>query len=205
MTTIPAYSIGGITRPELHLDPAGNIILDPAAQAFAGTYGLKALYLGCPPNTPWPPVSGSLASPVDTNAAANSVVEGAPANTPVNITAQTTSLLGAPVTYSLTSDSSGGGFKINATTGVVSVADQSKVDFESSAGHAYSITVQASDGTFTSSQAFTIGVSDAAPATPTDSNSGAANTVAEGAIAGTLVGITVSAPDINGAARSPIR
>ena len=51
MTTIPAYSIGGITRPELFLDPNGNIVLDPAAQSFADQYGLKALYLGCPPGT----------------------------------------------------------------------------------------------------------------------------------------------------------
>jgi len=199
MTTIPAYTIGGITRPELHLDPAGNIILDPAAQGFADTYGMKALYLGCPPSTPWPPVPGFLSPPVDTNAAANSVAEGAPANTSANITAHSTSLLGLPVTYSLTSDSSGGGFKINATTGVVSVADSSKIDFESSAGHAYSITVRASDGIFTSSQSFTVGVSDVVPTTPTDSNA-TANGVAEGAAAGTLVGITVSSTDVNGPA-----
>jgi len=72
MTTIPAYTIGGITRPELFLDPNGNIILTPAAQVFADQYGLKALYLGLPPSTPWPPVFGFLMStPVDTNPAAN--------------------------------------------------------------------------------------------------------------------------------------
>jgi len=31
MATIPAYSINGFTRPELHTDSAGNIILDPVA------------------------------------------------------------------------------------------------------------------------------------------------------------------------------
>ena len=59
MTTIPAFTIGGITRPELFLDPNGNIVLTPDAQAFAGQYGLKALYLGVPPGTPYPPVPGS--------------------------------------------------------------------------------------------------------------------------------------------------
>ncbi len=49
MSTIPAFTFGGITRPALTLDPSGNIILDPAAQAFVDTYGTKALYAGCPP------------------------------------------------------------------------------------------------------------------------------------------------------------
>src|SRR5439155_259851 len=96
-----------------------------------------------------------------------------------------------------TGDTSGGGFKINPTTGVVTIADPSKIDFESAAGHSYSITVQASDGTLTSSQSFTIGVSDVAPSTPTDSNV-ATNTVAEGAATGTMVGITASSTDVNG-------
>src|SRR2546427_8126374 len=59
--------------------------------------------------------------------------------------------------------------------------------------------VQASDGTLSSTQTFSIAVSDVAPSTPTDSNA-AANTVAEGASAGTLVGITASSTDVNGTA-----
>ena len=103
--------------------------------------------------------------------------------------------------YSLSADSSGGGFTINSTTGVVTVADASKIDYESAAGHAYTITAQASDGTLTSSQTFTIAVGDVAPSTPVDSNA-AANSVAEGAAAGTSVGITASASDVNGPAVS---
>src|SRR5258708_6086527 len=155
---IPAFTIGGITRPALHLDGSGNIVLDDAASAFAAEFGLKALYLGCPPGTPYPPVAGSLSAPVDANAATNSVFEGAAANTPVNITVSSTSGTGNPVTYSLTGDTSGGGFQINPITGVVSVADGTKIDFETSPGHAYTITVQASDGILTSTQSFTIGV-----------------------------------------------
>ncbi|KJC57360.1 hypothetical protein UP10_30410 [Bradyrhizobium sp. LTSPM299] len=197
MTTIPAYTIGGLTRPELHLDSAGNIVLDGAATAFAAQYGLQYLYLGCPPGTPWPPVSASLSTPLDTNSAANSVLEGAAANTAVNLTVSATSSAGNPVTYSLTGDSSGGGFKIDATTGVVTVADPTKIDFESSAGHAYTVTVLANDGILTSWQNFTIAVNDVAPVAPTDSNA-AANTIAEGAAAGTLVGITAHSTDVNG-------
>ncbi|WP_050419880.1 cadherin repeat domain-containing protein [Bradyrhizobium tropiciagri] len=196
MTTIPAYTIGGLTRPELHLDPSGNIVLDPAAQAFANTYGLQYLYLGCPPGTPWPPVSGFLAPPTDTNSGANTVVEGAALNTSVGVTAHSDSLIGLPVTYTLTSDSSHGGFKVDPNTGVVTVADPTKVDFESSGG-SYVVNVQATDGIFVSSQSFVIAVSNAPPSTPTDSNA-TANAVNEGAAVNTLVGITASSADVNG-------
>ena len=118
--------------------------------------------------------------------------------TVVGLTAFSTDVNGPPVTYSLTGDTSGGGFTINATTGVVTVADSTKIDFETAAGHAYTVTVQSSDGQGgVSSQTFSIGVSDVAPSAPVDSDAGA-NTVAEGAAAGSTVGITASATDING-------
>jgi hypothetical protein len=138
-------------------------------------------------------------APVDSNAAANTVLEGAANGTAVGITASSTDVNGGAITYSLAGDTSGGGFTINATTGVVTVADGSKIDFESAPGHAYTVTVQSSDGTLTSSQAFTINVGDVAMTTPVDSN-GAANSVAEGAAAGTTVGITASASDPSGPA-----
>ena len=195
--TAPPFTIGGITRPELFFDANGNIVLTPDAAAFAATYGIKALYFGLPPNTPFPPVADSLSAISDANANANSVAEGAAVNTPVNITVSASSTAGNPVTYSLSADSSGGGFKIDASTGVVTVADPAKIDFETSPGHAYSITAQASDGILTTSQTFSIGVSDVAPSTPADADA-APNVVAEGAAAGTLVGITASATDVNG-------
>lgn len=52
----PAFSVGGLTRPELHFDAGGDIILDANASAFAATYGLEYLYLGLPAGTPYPPV-----------------------------------------------------------------------------------------------------------------------------------------------------
>ncbi len=197
MSTIPAFTFGGLTRPELQLDPSGNIVLDPAAQAFMGTYGTKALYAGCPPGTPFPPVLDLLTTPVDNNAAANSVAEGAAVNTLVGITASSHSLLPLAITYSLSADSSSGGFKIDPSTGVVSVANSGKIDYESAPGHAYTITVQATDGIFTTSQNFTINVGDVAPSAPTDTNA-ATNTVVEGAANGTVVGVTAHSTDING-------
>jgi len=50
MSTIAAYTIGGITVPELFLDPTGNRS-DPDAQA-SGSLGIGALYGGCRPASP---------------------------------------------------------------------------------------------------------------------------------------------------------
>ncbi|QOZ27723.1 calcium-binding protein [Bradyrhizobium sp. CCBAU 51753] len=53
---LPAFTINGFTRPELHLDSTGHILLDATAAAFAGQFGLEYLYLGAPSGTPFPPV-----------------------------------------------------------------------------------------------------------------------------------------------------
>jgi hypothetical protein len=165
-STAPAYTFGGITRPALNFDANGNIILDPPAAQFAAEYGIKALYMGLPASTPYPPigkpppppVTDSLSAPTDINAAANTVAEGAAVNTPVHLTASAHSGIGAPVTYFLIGDSSHGGFKINAATGVVSVANPAKLNYVTAPNHAYTVTVEASDGTLTSSHAFKIAV-----------------------------------------------
>jgi hypothetical protein len=52
----PAFTVGGLTRPELHLDASGDIILDAQAAAAAAAYGTKFLYAGLPDTTPYPPV-----------------------------------------------------------------------------------------------------------------------------------------------------
>jgi Ca2+-binding RTX toxin-like protein len=99
------------------------------------------------------------------------------------------------VTYGLT-DSAGGRFQIDATTGVVTIADGALLNFEQQSSHA--ITVQASgQGGPIGSQTFTISVTNAPPSAPADNN-GALNTVAEGASNGTAVGIAASAADPNG-------
>ena len=73
-------------------------------------------------------------TPVDSDAATNTVAEGAAAGTTVGVTASSSDINGPAVTYSLTGDTSGGGFTINSTTGVVTVADPSKIDYESDGG-----------------------------------------------------------------------
>src|SRR6202035_2886805 len=110
-------------------------------------------------------------APVDANGATNTVAEAAAANTLVGITASSTDATNDPApTYSLTGDTSGGGFQINSTTGVVAVGDPTKVDYESSgAGHSYTITVQASDGVATNSSNFSIAVTDVAAVANADS------------------------------------
>jgi VCBS repeat-containing protein len=94
-------------------------------------------------------------TPTDSNISANSVTEGALNGALVGITALATDPAGGAVTYSL-SDSAGGRFAINSSTGVVSVANGALIDFEVATSHA--ITVQASDGVLASSQSFTIAV-----------------------------------------------
>ena len=90
-----------------------------------------------------------------------------PIGTTVGVTASSTDVNGPAVTYSLTGDTSGGGFTINAATGVVTVADGTKINYATAPGHAYTVTVQASDGTLTSSQGFNIAVTAADTTPPT--------------------------------------
>ncbi len=130
----------------------------------------------------------------------NTVIEGAANGTTVGVTASSTDVNGPAVTYSLTGDTSGGGFTINATTGVVTVADSTKIDFESTApSHTYTVTATASDGTDASSQTFTINVTDAPPSTPVDSD-GTINQISQNAPNGTYTGLTASSTDVNGPA-----
>src|SRR5262249_49735137 len=129
----------------------------------------------------------------DSNGAANTVSEGAANGDTVGITAHSTDPGGETVAYSLTNDA-GGSFTIDSSSGVVTVADSSKlVDLGATA----SITVKAAeadDGGGAVTQDFTINVTEVALNTITDANS-ADNTVTETAANGTAVGITASSSD----------
>ncbi len=130
----------------------------------------------------------------DTNATANAVDENVAVGTTVGITASATDADGTDdVTYSL-SDDAGGLFAIDANTGVVTVAGA--IDRETAASYDIEVTATSDDGS-TSTQTYTINVNDIDEfdvSTPTDSNA-SANTVAENAANGTVVGITASASD----------
>src|SRR5206468_378337 len=128
-------------------------------------------------------------TPVDSNAAANTVAEGAVVGTTVGITASARNSNRLTSTHDQTAYTSCGGFTINASTGVITVADSSKIDYESAPGHAYTVSAHPSDlHSFPTRRSSDL-VTDVAPSTPVDSNA-AANTVAEGAVVGTTVGIT---------------
>lgn len=98
-------------------------------------------------------------TPVDSDPAPNEVVEKAPTGTYVGLTAYSTDPEGGTITYSLTSDSSGGGFQIDPVTGRVTVDDGNKILYNANPSHTYQVTVQATatDG-LTASQTFAIAV-----------------------------------------------
>ena len=135
--------------------------------------------------------------PVDSDATATSVPENAANGTMVGLTASSSDPDGTAVSYSL-SDDAGGRFAIHASSGVVTVLDGSLLDYETTTSHA--ITVVASDGSLSSSQTFSISltnVDDHAPSAPTDGNA-AANSVAENSANGTPVGVTAVSTDADG-------
>ena len=193
-----SVDVSGWTLSGLTVTPtaATNFVLSIAATEKDAEGNLSTTTTGTEAVTVTSGVNHAPSQPVDSNAAANSVSEGAANGTVVGITAASSDIDGNTVTYSLTNNA-GGRFAINASTGVVTVANSALLDYESAPGHAYSITVQASDGTLTSSQTFSIAVTDVAPLTPTDSNA-ATNTISEGAANGTVVGITAASSDVNG-------
>ena len=132
----------------------------------------------------------------DANPAADTVVENAVNGATVGLTVQgSDGDVGATITkYELT-DNAGGRFAINATTGVVTVADGSKLDYEAATSHNITVKVTSSDGS-TNTQVFTINLSNVNDngVTITDANS-AANQVNENATNGTTVGLTVLGVD----------
>ncbi|RDC63171.1 lectin-like domain-containing protein [Adhaeribacter pallidiroseus] len=106
-------------------------------------------------------VNEAPTTPTDNNPAINTIAENATNGTTVGITAQATDP-DAPttLTYSL-SDNAGGRFTINPTSGVVTVADGTLLNFENATSH--NITVRVTDnGTPTAftEQIFTIAVTD---------------------------------------------
>jgi hypothetical protein len=103
---------------------------------------------------------------------------------------------GEALSYSLTNNA-GGAFAISSSTGAVTVANASLIE-----PGTYTITVQAAeadDGSGAATQSVTLTVSEASLTAITNTGSGT-NTVAEGAPAGTTVGITAHSTDPGGEA-----
>ena len=107
----------------------------------------------------------------DTDDAADAVAENAAAGAVVGIAASAfdADATGNLVTYSLTNDA-GGRFAINASTGVVTVANGALLDFETASSHQITVLATSADNS-SSSRTFTIGVSDVVEAI-TNGNAG---------------------------------
>ena len=139
----------------------------------------------------------SVSAITDNNGAANSVSESAANGAAVGITALATDADATDtVSYTL-NDNAGGRFAIDSSTGVVTVADNSLLDFETTTSHTVTVKATSTDGS-TSTETFTINLTDdtseASVGAITDNN-GAANSVSESAANGTAVGITALATD----------
>ncbi|MCA9149408.1 MAG: cadherin domain-containing protein [Planctomycetales bacterium] len=137
---------------------------------------------------------GGVSGIADNDATANSVVENLAPGATVGITASAVDPdFGDIVTYSLT-DSATGRFVIDANTGVVSTT--AALDAETATSYSITVRADSSDGSF-SSRTFTIAVQNVnefAISAITDTD-GAANSVAENASIGSLVGIRANAAD----------
>ena len=136
-------------------------------------------------------------TPIDNDGAINLVAENSATNTVVGITAlasdadQSTN----SITYSLI-DNAGGRFQIDNNTGVVSVADGSLLNAETTSSHEITIQATSTDGSV-ATELFSITVADVNEfrvGSITDSDR-TLNTLVESASIGETVGITASARD----------
>ena len=129
-------------------------------------------------------------APTDLTLSSNTVVENATNGTVIGTVTGTDFDTGDSLTYSFT-DSAGGRFAINSSTGQITVANSSLLDYESAASHTVTVRVTDSGG-LTYDETFTINLTNVNE-TPTDLSL-SANQVAENAANGTVVG-TVSGTD----------
>jgi Ca2+-binding RTX toxin-like protein len=141
-----------------------------------------------------------VSAPVDINATANSIAENVAAGTAVGIVARATDADASNNVVSYSIDDSR--FTI-AADGTVRVAAGASFDFEAESAITLNITATSSDGS-TASSSISLGVTDFDEfdvTAPVDINA-AANSIAENAAAGTLVGIKVEAADADATTNS---
>src|SRR5215203_4772588 len=139
----------------------------------------------------------AVGSVSDTDAGADTVAENAANGTLVGITAHAVDAdaSGNTISYSLT-DNAGGRFAIDGASGEVSVANGTLLNYETATSHAITVKATSADGSF-STASFTVTLTDVnefAVGSVSDTDAGA-DTVAENAANGTLVGITAHAVD----------
>lgn len=126
----------------------------------------------------------------DTNGVADSVAENAAAGTGVGVTAYADDADGSDtVTYGLDDDADGR-FEINSTTGVITVRDNTLLDYETQTTHNVTVRATSTDGS-SATQAFTITLLDENDNAPVITPGQTFN-VAEDATNGTSVGTAVA-------------
>jgi hypothetical protein len=135
----------------------------------------------------------------DTDPSSNAIVENAPNGTPAGVTAY--AFDGAStITYSL-DDDAGGRFTVDSATGVVTVADGSRIDREAAAS--YDITVRAtSDDSSFSTAVFTIAVTPVNDNSPVITSNGGGGNASVSVPENTTPVTTVSASDADLPAQS---
>ncbi len=117
-------------------------------------------------------------TPSDSNAAADAVAENAANGTVVGITAfsEDKDATTNTIAYSLTDDANGA-FKIDSSTGVVTVADGTKIDRESDASLDITVKATSEDGS-SASKTFTITINDVDEFAPEITSNGGGNEAA---------------------------
>ena len=142
----------------------------------------------------------SVGSVSDADGSSSTISESVGNSATVGITAQASDAdVTDSVTYSLSNDANGR-FIIDANTGVVSVADNTLLDYESATSHDIEVTATSSDGSI-STQTYTVNLTDdtseASVGSVSDAD-GSSSTISESVSNGTAVGITAQATDADG-------
>ena len=142
-----------------------------------------------------------VTNPTDTDADANTLAEDIANGASAEITALATDADGTTntVTYTITAQSCAGAFAVDSSSGAVTVADTSALDYETANSCTLEITATSAD-TSTGATTFTVTLTDVDEfdvTAPSDTDGGA-STVAENAAADTTVGVTASSSDGDG-------
>ncbi|MBI5672418.1 MAG: DUF4347 domain-containing protein [Nitrospirae bacterium] len=156
-------SFVSVPNYEAPTDSGGNNVYDVTVQVSDGNGGMDTQAIAVT-------VANANEAPTDLILSANSVAENAATGTVVGTVSGTNPDTGDTKTYSLT-DTAGGRFAINASTGVITVADRSLLNYEAAASH--TLTVQVTDsGGQSYTETFTINLSNVNEGPTITSNGG---------------------------------
>jgi hypothetical protein len=142
-----------------------------------------------------------VGAPSDSNSAANTMAEDIANAATVGVTAAATDADGTTnvISYTVTAQSCANVFTVGSATGIVAVADNTAINYETATSCTVAVTATSTD-TSTAVTTFTVAVTDIDEVdvgSVTDSNGGA-NTMAENVANDATVGLTAVATDADG-------